>query len=441
MRGGLLIGRGGASARGLATLAATTAFGLVSVAAADAGIWYAEPDGDGVDPCLAADPCAIEDALGNAPPGSKIAALAGTYVAGAAGLDVEGGRTLQGPWSGPPAVVVGDGTAGPAVSARGVGTRVTDLSIGQSGSGVGIEIGAGALGDRLKATTSGSVAACTPVIGGLLRDSVCAAYGGGGNGLLIDEDTAVSGAAEITNVTVVSGGNGSTSGPLLVRASGGAEIDVTATNVIAHSLGAAPEVAVGALIGGSSADVDLANSNYDTPAIVGADATVTPAGTNGNQTAEPAFTDLEAGDLSEAPDSPTIDAGTAGVASLGLLDLSRNARIGGPEPDIGAFEYVPPPDSRAPNVAIVSAPKGKLKTRGRFVDVTFELASDEEDVVFECRIDRLPVEQCTSPVSYRLKATKGVGTTYLLTVRATDAAGNRSGKAIRQVQVIRKPKD
>ena len=49
-----------------------------------------------------------------------------------------------------------------------------------------------------------------------------------------------------------------------------------------------------------------------------------------------------------------------------------------------------------------------------------------------------PAEACTSPVTFRLEATKGIGTTYTLNVRATDAAGNRSGKAIRQVQLIRK---
>ena len=296
-------------------------------------------------------------------------------------------------------------------------------------------IGDGALGDRLRATTSGSGAACAPLVGGLLRDSLCTADGGG-NGVLVDEDTAIAGTAEITNVTAVSSGDDATAAALLVRASGGAGLDVVATNVIAHAFGAAPDVAAGELIDGSDADVALASSNFETTAIVGA-ATVTAAGTNGNQTAEPVFIDSAGGDYQEAPGSPTIDAGTASVPTLGLLDLARIARMRGSAPDIGAYEYVAPPDTRAPNVRIVSAPKGKIKTRNRFVEVSFELASDEPDATFVCRINRIPTESCSSPVDYRLRATKGIGTTYTLTVRAVDAAGNRSGKAIRQVQLIR----
>ncbi len=94
---------------------------------------------------------------------------------------------------------------------------------------------------------------------------------------------------------------------------------------------------------------------------------MTAAGTNGNQIADPVFTDSAGGDFSEAAGSPTIDAGTASVPSLGLLDLARIARIRGSAPDIGAYEYVAPPDARAPNVRIVSAPKGTIKTRNRSV--------------------------------------------------------------------------
>ncbi len=433
------MGRGRAAIRIPAVLAATMVIAMASAGAADAAIWYAEPDGDGVDPCLRSDPCAIDDALGNAPPGSKIAALAGTYDVDAAGLDVQDGKILQGPWSGPPAMVVGDGTAGPAVTATGAGTRVTDLTIEQSGFGIGIEIGGGALGDRLDSSTSGAGAACAPIIGGLLRDSICTAHGGG-NGVLIEEDTAVAGEVEIVNVTAVTEGDGLIAGAMLVRASGGADIDVMATNVIARSLGAAPDVAAGALIGPSSANVAMANSSYGTAIVASGDATITPTGANGNQIESPIFTDAAGGDFSEAAGSPTIDAGTSAAPSLGLLDLLRTVRVGQTAPDIGAYEFVPPPDTRAPNVSIVSAPKGKLKTKQRYVDVSFELAADEPDVTFECRMDLLPAEPCTSPVSYRLRATRGVGTTYLLTVRATDSAGNRSGKAIRQVQVIRKKK-
>jgi hypothetical protein len=414
----------------------TLILALAFAADANATTWFAAPDGDGPAPCHVTDPCEIHDAVGDAPAGSRVAALAGIYELTSV-LHVADAIALQGPWSGPPAVMVGDGDSGPAIRATGAGTRATNLTIEQSSYGTGIEIGNGALGDRLRATTSGSGAACAPVLGGLLRDSLCISHGGG-NGILVDEDDGAAGVAEVTNVTAVSFGDGGTAAALLVRAQGGANIDVNATNVIAVSQGDAPDVAAGALIGSSSAHLVLASSNYGEPANAGGDTTITPPGTNGNQTAEPVFIDSAGGDYAEAPSSPTIDAGTASAPSLGLLDLVRIARIRGSAPDIGAYEYVPPPDTQAPNVSIVKAPKGKIKTRKRFVRVGFELASDEPDVSFTCRINRLPVESCSSPVSYRLRATKGVGSSYKLTVRATDAAGNRSGKAIREVQLIRK---
>ena len=63
----------------------------------------------------------------------------------------------------------------------------------------------------------------------------------------------------------------------------------------------------------------------------------------GNQTAPPLFVDGAAGDYREAPGSPTIDAGSP--TGIGPLDLAGNPRALGPAPDIGAFEFVPPPRS------------------------------------------------------------------------------------------------
>ena len=404
------------------------------VAQAAGGTWFAAPDGDGPDPCVQSDPCDIYDAVADAPGGTRIAAAGGTYEISDE-LEVGNGVLLQGPYGGAPAVIHGDGSSGPAIVATDEGTRVTDFTIRQSSLGYGIAIGEGAEGDRLDSSTSGSGAACAPVIGGLLRNSLCASYGGG-NGVLVDEPDPASGSVELTNVTAISSGDGGPAAALLVRAYFGVELEVDATNVIAYAIGDAPDIVSGALAGWQ-ADLTLTDSNYDS-AFALAPGTVTEPGTNGNQTDEPEFTDAPGGDFSEAPGSPTIDAGSPDVASLGLLDLARKARTIGSAPDIGAYEFVPPPDTRAPSVSIPVAPKGKIKTTKRFVDLTFELAADEPDVDFECKINRQPIQSCTSPATFRLEATKGVGTTYTLTVRATDAAGNRSGKAIRQVQLIRK---
>jgi hypothetical protein len=430
----------GTAAQALVVFAAASAFTIGSVASANAASWFAAPAGSGSNPCVETDPCQIRHALNNAPADSKVTALAGTYAVGASGVSVSDGISLQGPWSGSPAVVVGDGSAGPAVSATGARTRVTDLSIEQSGLGTGIEVADGALADRVIVVTSGSSGACAPSIDGLIRDSVCSATGTG-NGVQVDEGTPVSGDVQITNVTAVSAGGVATASPILVRATGGAELSIGASNVIASGATDVPEIEVGALGPGSTADLDLDHSNYDSVLPLGApDAQVTPVGSPTNQSVDPIFTDPPAGDFSAVVPSPTIDAGSASPPSLGLLDLVRRARIRGSAPDIGADEYIARPDTEPPNVFIVSAPKGKLKTTELSVEATFELASDEPDVRFTCRLDRTPAERCSSPVTYTLDSSRGAGTPYLLTVTAIDAAGNQSGKAVRSVTVIRKSK-
>jgi hypothetical protein len=335
-------------------------------------------------------------------------------------------------------VIVGDGSAGPAISATGERTRVTDLSVQQSGFGTGIEVADGALADRVNAATSGSDAACKPSIDGLIRDSVCNATGTG-NGVQVDESTPVNGSVQITNVTAVSAGGALTASPIRVVATGGAELSVDASNVIASGPSGVPEVAVGA--DGGTADLSLDHSNYDSVVAVGEpEAQVTPVDAPTNQSANPVFAGSSFGDFSEAGRSPTIDAGSASIPSLGLLDLDRRARIRDSGPDIGATEYIAPPDTDPPNVSIVSAPKGKVKTTERSIQATFVLASDEPNVKFTCQLDRNPAGRCTSPVTYTLASSRGAGTPYLLTVTATDPAGNKSGKAIRAVIVIRKSK-
>jgi len=407
----------------LALLVATPALGAT---------WFATVDGTGAAPCPQADPCDLADAVSAAPSGTRVVAGPGAYDLGAT-LQVSGGVLLRGPWSGAPAVIEGEGP-GPAVLVTGTGTRVSDLTVRQSDSGSGIVLAPGALVRRVDAASSGTGTACVTRVGSTLGDSVCVADGSG-SGVLIEETSAVSGVAALSNVTAVSrGGPGTDSSALLVRASNGADVTVAGSNVIARALGEAPDVAAGQLV--ATADVELTSSDFATRVEVGG-ATVTAPGSGDNVAAEPIFADAAAGDFRQDPGSPTVDAGSADRPSLGLLDADRLARIRGAVPDIGAYEHVTPPDTRPPNVSIPVAPKGKIRTRARHVDVSFELAADEPDVTFQCRINRRPIETCTSPVTYRLDSAGGPGASYKLTVRATDTAGNRSGRAIRLVRVIR----
>jgi hypothetical protein len=137
---------------------------------------------------------------------------------------------------------------------------------------------------------------------------------------------------------------------------------------------------------------------------------VTPIDTAGNQSADPIFADFAAGDLHQAGDSPTIDAGADGVSSL---DLDGQGRAQGPLPDIGAFEY----DQIPPDTSIGKRPRNR--TRSARARLTF--SSTEPDSDFRCKVDRKPYRHCRSPLKLkRLDPGK-----HKVLVKAVDAVGNQ----------------
>jgi hypothetical protein len=85
-------------------------------------------------------------------------------------------------------------------------------------------------------------------------------------------------------------------------------------------------------------NITVENSNFD---VAKQEPSTTITQGAGNQTAPPLFVDAAAGNYRELAGSPTIDAGIA--SQIGSLDLDGNARVLGAAPDIGAFEFVPPP--------------------------------------------------------------------------------------------------
>jgi hypothetical protein len=114
--------------------------------------------------------------------------------------------------------------------------------------------------------------------------------------------------------------------------------------------------------GGGNVDIDAIDSSYSHPAME-PDTTITPEGTEGNQTAAPLLVDPEHGDFHELAGSPTIDAGLEGAAN-GPLDLDGNARAsastltcsgpGTAHTDIGAYEYIAPTPNCNPAPAPVT---------------------------------------------------------------------------------------
>jgi len=87
-------------------------------------------------------------------------------------------------------------------------------------------------------------------------------------------------------------------------------------------------------------------------------------------------------------------------------------------PAVATWTVLPPPDTTAPTVTIVSAsPRGS--------DVTFGFTSSERGSTFGCSLDGGAFDPCTSPRSYSRLAPGG----HTFAVRATDAAGNTGGAA------------
>jgi hypothetical protein len=416
--------------RSIARIAAVAlvalAVALVSTQGAAAAKLYAAPAGDGSPPCPAADPCGLGLAVATALGGDEVTVLPGAYAT--SGLVIAPGTRLSGPGPGAAAVISGDGTS-PAISAFGTGTLVRDVTVRQSGFDAALEIGEGATADRVIATASGAGPACSVPLGGTVRDSLCHARFG--NGVMVEELDPVSGLSRLVNVTAVSEGDEGVGAALLLRAWTGTGISVDATNTIAAARGEAPDVAVGALEGGTAA-LAMRHSNFATVGLLGSGATATAPDVEGNQAAEPEFADAAAGDFSEGAGSPTVDAGTADVNGLGALDLASNARVIGPAPDIGAYELDPEPVTPVR----IRGSRGRVRTERARLTVRFRLLAAAA-TGFRCSLDGAAASPCDSPVSYRLPARRNGGERHVLRVRAVDRFGNHSLPAVQRFRIVR----
>jgi DNA-binding beta-propeller fold protein YncE len=92
-------------------------------------------------------------------------------------------------------------------------------------------------------------------------------------------------------------------------------------------------------------------------------------------------------------------------------------------------------DTTGPSVAITKAPKRKIKTTKRKVNVKFAFASPEQGARFTCQLDRRPAGPCSSPIGYRIGRGK-----HTFTVFAIDALGNRGPTATASVEVVKQKK-
>ena len=332
---------------------------------------YAEPNGNGPEPCTdSTDPCDIQNAVEGDTmppmPGDQVVLLPGTYTLDPGGLFI-GENISVGGQAGQPRPLITAPLFGIAIENNGSSTTppaLREVEIVHNGFDIGLA-NAGGLVERVTVTSTGSApsAACSVYgrsdVDGLFRDSICRETGGGA-AIRLSWGGPASTRGQLRNVTAVSPAPGGLGISLDASGNGAAEID--AVNTIARGaltdVRASDDASVGA-----SATVTLARSNYATEDDSGS-STVTDPGTNGNQVAAPLFVNAAAGDLHQLPGSPTIDAGIAD-SLLGPLDFEGQPRVIGSAPDIGGDELLPVTPASQPVAPQTTRRKKCKKAKGK----------------------------------------------------------------------------
>jgi hypothetical protein len=343
--------------RRYALIAAISAvlFGVTPIAAADTR--YAEPNGDGAEPCTnQMDPCSIDLAVQGDTmppmPGDEVVLLPGTYDLGGGGFGINENISVGGQAGQPRPLIITGGIGMENPGSTTTPPSLHDVEIFSSSGGLGN--GGGVVERVIVTSTAASGVACSVFaradVDGLFRDSSCHQTGGGvAVGLNWGGPLPTGG--QLRNVTAVSSAPGGVG--ISVHASLNGAVEIDAVNTIARGgltdIRATDDASVGAV-----ATVTLAHSNYASEEEPGT-STVTDPGTNGNQLATPLF--VSASDLHQLPGSPTVDAGIADPL-LGALDFEGDPRIIGPAPDIGADELVPL-TAAPPGNPVTAAPKKK----------------------------------------------------------------------------------
>jgi hypothetical protein len=315
---------------------------LALAPAAQAAQRYAAPaPADGPEPCAKAAPCSLTNAISNAKTDDEVIVGSGTYDIGeplgpdpgVTGLSIHGD-----PGGPPPRINANIPGPGPVLVSGESDGRFEYLEITNDGDeGWALACGDGGAVDRVRATATGLLGTGI-VLGGTctVRDSVARAIGSNGIALLgaastggqtgsLRSSTAIADGAESIGIRATMGGAippGTYTLDIKDTIADGKAVDLEST----EGLEGPGKIVV------SSSNFNLVKEEPGTTITQGA----------GNQTVPPLFVDVANGDYREAAGSPTVDAGVADPL-LGPLDLAGNTRILGAAPDIGAFEFVPPP--------------------------------------------------------------------------------------------------
>jgi hypothetical protein len=283
---------------------------------------YASPAGNGT-ACASASPCSLDTAVNSATNGDEIIIPPGDYSVSAT-LNLPPNGYAHGV-HGQPAPRVHLGAH--FLTTNGAGSRLSYVRI--DGADQPLDVSNNTEADQLYVQgTAGN--AC--LVYGTLIDSVCSTAASGGEA--IAGGVSLSFTPILRNVTAWATGSGGIGIEYHASGGGSGHLTLTAVNVIAH--GALADISAQATLPDTTT-VNIDHSNFATQTLSGTGATINATAT---QTQPPLFANAAAGDFSEVPGSPTINAGVTSAANgpFDVLGLSRT--IGGAT-DIGAYEFDP----------------------------------------------------------------------------------------------------
>ncbi|MGK2878758.1 MAG: choice-of-anchor Q domain-containing protein [Solirubrobacterales bacterium] len=336
---------------------------LATCAGAQAANRYASEGGSGT-ACTESTPCSLVEAIGpNSDFGNDVTVEPGTYGSSSVPLSL-----LTAYWNeqvihgraGAPAPVVYVTTPDPLPSVpytppgygfntnKGSLTHLDIRVIGTATTFFGVSV-VGSSMDHVRVTGNARWGACTGHVN--MTNVLCQSSwpAAAGIGLFVAGSGPLTFNYTYRNVTAISSGVGGTG------------LDVSINDFIVENLTVVNSIFDGAGAdirtesngnGGAALNLSASNSNY--PVLsAGANTTVTPNTTNGNQATPATFADAASLDFRPAPGSPTVDGGMDDPAN-GTTDLAGSARIQGLRTDIGAYESsflgASPPEPKVPTV-------------------------------------------------------------------------------------------
>lgn len=367
---------------------------------------YASPSGSG-EACSQAEPCSLTEAIGKAASNDEVIVTSGSYEVKAR-IDAPIGLSnvyIHGDPAAPMPHIAASLIESPFSFSEGTGIRLSYLEIvNKAEDAMGAACGTGGSIDRVRVLVGGEFARGVFFGAGCrVHDSLVRAEGK--SSIALQATASFGNETLVTrNVTAIATGPESV-GIEAVYAGFGIPGTMTLDLKNAIASGESSDLAANGF-GGGTATMIATNSNFDSVKPIG-ESTITGSP---NQAAAPLFVNAAAGDYREAAGSPTIDAGS--TDQIGALDFEGNPRVLGAAPDIGAFEFVPPPPTASEIESLSLAPK------------TFRTANAGGAVLSAAHSSRAPV---ATTVRYALST---VGTVSFGVERAI--MGRRVGKKCRK---------